>query len=132
MGHGHFARPSGRDRARLDRLPVLCITFESRTIWEMACSCALTTRGSVCSVSSGPTGNPKSKASSRACSWVREYKSWLLPGLEYHNRLFANGRTVWSLELSLVLLVCVLLTIMAILWRVRLGGWLPRKKVNEH
>ena len=68
----------------------------------------------------------------RARSWVREYKSWLLPGLEYHNRLFANGRTVWSLELSLVLLVCVLLTIMAILWRVRLGGWLPRKKVNEH
>jgi hypothetical protein len=68
----------------------------------------------------------------RAISWVRVYNNWLFPGLEYHNRLFANGRTVWSLEMSLIVPVCFLLTTMAILWRVRLGGWLPRKSVNEH
>src|ERR1700689_4425897 len=51
----------------------------------------------------------------RAISWVRDYNNWLFPGLEYHNRLFANGRTVWSLEMALVIPVGVLLTTMAIL-----------------
>ena len=68
----------------------------------------------------------------RARSWVRAYRGWAFPGLEYHSRLFANGRTVWSLEVALVFLACVLATIIAILWRVRLGGWLPRNSDKEH
>jgi hypothetical protein len=68
----------------------------------------------------------------RAISWVRVYRIWLFPGFEYHNRLFANGRSIWSLEMSLVVPVCVLLTTMVILWRVRLGAWRPRGSLNEN
>jgi hypothetical protein len=63
----------------------------------------------------------------RAISWARIYSTWMFPGIEYHNRLFANGRTVWSLEISLVIPVAVLLTLIAILWRVNRGGWLRRR-----
>jgi hypothetical protein len=57
-----------------------------------------------------------------ARSWVRGYWNWFAPGVEYHNRLFANGRTIWSLELSLVIPAAFLLIVMAILWRVRRGS----------
>ena len=59
-----------------------------------------------------------------AISWVRSYTIWFFPGIEYHDRLFANGRTIWSLELYLVVPLCVLLTMMAIFWRVRRGSWI--------
>jgi hypothetical protein len=56
-------------------------------------------------------------------SWVRRYTNWFLPGLEYHHRLLANGRSIWSLELAIVIPLAVLLTTMAILWRIRRGSW---------
>ena len=52
-------------------------------------------------------------------SWVRGYWNWFAPGVEYHNRLFANGRTIWSLELSLIVPVAVLSIVSGILWRLR-------------
>jgi hypothetical protein len=63
-------------------------------------------------------------------SRVIRYKNWGFPGIEYHNRRFANGRNVWSIELSLVIPVCGLLMMMPILWRVRCGGWLLRTRVR--
>jgi hypothetical protein len=62
----------------------------------------------------------------KAMSWVRRYKNWFFPGIQYHNRLYANGRTVWSVEVSPLLAAIVLLTIIAILWRIRRGVWLRR------
>jgi hypothetical protein len=55
----------------------------------------------------------------RARSWVRRYMTWFFPGIEYHNRLFASGRTIWSLEVALVIPVACSLSMAAILWRLR-------------
>jgi hypothetical protein len=66
----------------------------------------------------------------QALSWVRRYTDWFLPGLEYHHRLLANGRSTWSLEVAIVIPVAVLLTTMAILWRARRGSWRIRGSVS--
>jgi hypothetical protein len=71
---------------------------------------------------------PKPKAISM--SWARIYNNWFFPGIEYHNRLFASGRTVWSVEVSVWLLLGLVLTLIAVLWRVRCGGWLPRRSAS--
>lgn len=63
-------------------------------------------------------------------SWVRNYTTWFFPGIEYHDRLFANGRTIWSLELYLIVPLCVLLTLMAIFWRLRRGNWAGRSAAS--
>jgi hypothetical protein len=57
----------------------------------------------------------------KAQSWVRQYTIVIYPGIEYHHRLFASGRTVWSLEISLVIPLVVSLLLMAIFWRLRSG-----------
>jgi hypothetical protein len=72
------------------------------------------------------------KLGSRSISWVRQYTIWMAPGIEYHNRLYANGRTIWSLEISLVIIVSALLVVMAILWRIRLGRWLWRSPATAN
>lgn len=58
----------------------------------------------------------------RAISWVRRYTSWFFPGIEYHNRLFNSGRTIWSLDVSLVTPLVFLLFTIALLGRVWRGG----------
>ena len=65
-----------------------------------------------------------------AHSWVRQYTSWFLPGLEYHHRLLANGQSIWSLEVAMLVPMAALLTTMAVLWRVNRGGWLIRRSVS--
>jgi hypothetical protein len=55
----------------------------------------------------------------RAPSWVRQYAVVIYPGIEYHHRLFASGRTVWSLEISLIIPLVISLLLMAIFWRIR-------------
>jgi hypothetical protein len=67
----------------------------------------------------------------RAMSWVRRYKIWMLPGFEYHLRQFASGRDVWSVEVSMVIPAVVLLTTMAVLWRVRTGCWRWHRSINN-
>jgi hypothetical protein len=57
-----------------------------------------------------------------AHSWVRRYAVFIYPGIEYHHRLFASGRTVWSLEISLVIPLVLSLLLTAIIWRLRRGG----------
>jgi hypothetical protein len=52
-------------------------------------------------------------------SSVREYWNWFAPGIEYHNRFLASGRTIWSLEVSLAIPVIILLIAIAILWYAR-------------
>jgi hypothetical protein len=64
----------------------------------------------------------------KAISWTLRYTTWMYPGLEYHNRLFANGRTIWSVEVSLIIPVVFLLISIAILWRMRCGNWLGRSR----
>ena len=64
-----------------------------------------------------------------AHSWVRQYTNWFLPGFEYHHRLLANGQSIWSLEVAMAIPLAVLLTTMAILWRVRRGSWRMRDSV---
>jgi hypothetical protein len=88
--------------------------------------------GCVCFYSDlGDDWKPTSRAGDRpALSWVRRYTNWFLPGLEYHHRLLANGRSIWSLEVAIVIPVAVLLTTMAILWRARRGGWRIRGSVS--
>ena len=56
-------------------------------------------------------------------SSVLKYSNWMLPGLEYHNRRLANGRTIWSLEVAIVVPLAVLVIMMLVLWRVRRGHW---------
>jgi hypothetical protein len=56
-------------------------------------------------------------------SWVRHYSNWMFPGLEYHHRLLASGETIWSLELTIIVPFALLLSTMAILWRIRIGRW---------
>jgi hypothetical protein len=56
-------------------------------------------------------------------SWVRHYSTWMLPGMEYHCRLLANGETIWSLEVAIVVPFAVLLIAMLIFWRIRRGRW---------
>jgi hypothetical protein len=65
-----------------------------------------------------------------ALTWVRSYTNWFLPGLEYHHRLLANGRSIWSLEVAFVIPVAVLLTTMAIFWRAMRGSWRIRGSVS--
>jgi hypothetical protein len=65
-----------------------------------------------------------------ALSWVRSYTNWFFPGLEYYHRLLANGQSIWSLEVAIVIPVAVLLTTMAILWRARRGSWRIRGSVS--
>ena len=60
-------------------------------------------------------------------SWVRHYSNWMFPGLEYHNRLLANGETIWSLEVAMVVPFAGLLTAMLVFWRVRWGRWRIRR-----
>ena len=63
-----------------------------------------------------------------ARSWVVQYTNWLLPGLEYHHRRLANGKSIWSLELAMVIPVAILLTTMLILIRIKRGSWrIPRQ-----
>jgi hypothetical protein len=73
------------------------------------------------------TGNDK-----KAQSWVRQYTIGIYPGIEYHHRLFASGRTVWSLEISLVIPLVLSLILMAIFWRLRRGGSRGRPSVATH
>jgi hypothetical protein len=73
------------------------------------------------------TGNDK-----KAQSWVRQYTIGIYPGIEYHHRLFASGRTVWSLEISLVIPLVISLILMAIFWRLRRGGSRGRPSVATH
>jgi hypothetical protein len=56
-------------------------------------------------------------------SWVRHYSTWMLPGMEYHSRLLANGETIWSLEVAIVIPLAVLLIAILIFWRIRWGRW---------
>ncbi len=81
--------------------------------------------GRVCLYSElGDDWKPRATGGDRpAHSWVREYTNWFFPGIEYHHRLLANGQSIWSLELALVVPVAVLLTTMTILWRVKRGRW---------
>ena len=32
---------------------------------------------------------------------THRYRSWIFPGIEYHNRQYTSGLTVWSLEVAL-------------------------------
>ena len=58
----------------------------------------------------------------KAQSWVRQYTIGIYPGIEYHHRLFASGRTVWSLEISLGIPLVISLFLTAIFWRLWRGG----------
>jgi hypothetical protein len=64
-------------------------------------------------------------------SWVRRYTIWYFPGLEYHHRLLASGQSIWSLDMALVVPLSILLTTMAILWRIRWGRWRIRGAVSR-
>ena len=68
----------------------------------------------------------------RAPSWVRQYSVVIYPGIEYHHRLFASGRTVWSLEISLIIPLVMSLLLMAIFWRLRSGRWRGRLPATKH
>ena len=61
-------------------------------------------RGQLCFFSElGDNWKPSPEGRDRPfASWVRHYSNWMLPGLEYHNRLLASGETVWSLEVAIV------------------------------
>ena len=95
--------------------------------WEQTCSSACKAVGSVCSRSSARTGSraPTARPRKRSHGFASTAPG-CFPVLEYHYRLYANGRPVWSLEVSLVIPVCVSLTAIAIFWRIRLGRWMPR------
>jgi hypothetical protein len=56
-------------------------------------------------------------------SWVQHYSTWMLPGMEYHCRQFANGETIWSLEVAIIIPFAVLLIAMLVFWRIRRGHW---------
>jgi hypothetical protein len=68
----------------------------------------------------------------KAHSWVRRYTLFFYPGIEYHHRLFASGRTVWSLEISLVVPLVISLFLTAIFWRLRRGGSCGRGPAATH
>jgi hypothetical protein len=75
----------------------------------------------------GPGWKPRFDGTDpQTVSWPVHYSNSMFPGFEYHNRLFASGRTIWSVEVSLVIPAGILLTTMTILWRIRHGGWLAR------
>jgi hypothetical protein len=82
-------------------------------------------RGQLCFFSElGANWKPNPEGRDRPfASFVRHYSNWMLPGLEYHNRLLANGESVWSLEIAIVVPLAVLLTMMLVLWRARRGHW---------
>jgi hypothetical protein len=68
----------------------------------------------------------------RAHSWVRRYTVLIYPGIEYHHRLFASGRRVWSLEISPVIPLVISLILSAIFWRLRPGGSRGREPAASH
>jgi hypothetical protein len=72
----------------------------------------------------GKNWKPRAEGVDRqARTWVRDYTTWIFPGLEYHHRLLANGQSIWSLEVAMFIPVAGLLTAMVILWRARRGSW---------
>jgi hypothetical protein len=50
---------------------------------------------------------------------THRYRTWLFPGIEYHNRQYTSGLTVWSLEVALWIPLSFLVAIIAICWRLR-------------
>jgi hypothetical protein len=50
---------------------------------------------------------------------THRYRAWLFPGIEYHNRQYTSGLTVWSLEIALWVPLSFLAVFMAICWRLR-------------
>jgi hypothetical protein len=56
-------------------------------------------------------------------SSVRRYSFWMVPGVEYHNRLLASGESVWSLELAIVVPLTALFAMMLAFWRAGRGRW---------
>ena len=60
-----------------------------------------------------------SETGRRAWMATHQYATWLFPGIEYHNRQYTSGRTVWSLEVSLVIPLILLAVVTAVCWRLR-------------
>jgi hypothetical protein len=50
---------------------------------------------------------------------THRYTTWEFPGIEYHNRQYTSGLTVWSLEIALWIPVLLLAVLMALCWRLR-------------
>ena len=89
--------------------------------------------GQICLFSKlGSDWKPRTTGIDRAAlSWVRHYSVWMLPGLEYQNRLLASGESIWSLEFAIVIPFAVVLTTMAVFWRVRTGHWLMGRLLSR-
>ncbi len=60
-----------------------------------------------------------SETGRRAWMTTHRYAAWLFPGIEYHNRQYTSGQTVWSLEISLLIPLILLGVIQALCWRLR-------------
>ncbi len=50
---------------------------------------------------------------------THRYATWMFPGIEYHNRQYTSGLTVWSLEVAFWVPLGLLVIFMAVCWRSR-------------
>jgi hypothetical protein len=68
----------------------------------------------------GEDWKPVSHETGRRFSMAtHRYRPWLFPGIEYHNRQYTSGLTVWSLEVALWIPLSFLAVFIATCWRLR-------------